>query len=74
MEHKYELSKLIWWFENFFEKQLFQSMWQENFAISKDPYFKNEYEQPLTYKTIDNLKAKGEEVRAKIKELRNLLS
>ena len=60
------------WFTNYFEKQLIQSIWQENFTISNDPYLKKENREPLTYETINDLKAKGEEVREEIKRLREV--
>lgn len=60
-----KLCELENWFNNYFERQLIQSIWQTNFIISYDKYFN------CSYGTIDELKAKAEEVRNKIKILRD---
>lgn len=62
--HMQKLTELENWFDNYFEKQLIQSMWQSDFKISHDEYFNCDYSD------MDELKAKGEEVRAEIKNLR----
>jgi hypothetical protein len=64
---KQELSELEIWFDSFFEKQLIQSTWQTNFKVSRDNYFNKDYS------SIEELKAKGEVVRARIKEIRSSL-
>ena len=61
----YELEN---WFDSYFEKQLIQSMWQQNFIVSRDNYFDK------SYTTIDELKTQGEIVRAEIKQLRSRLN
>lgn len=63
-----ELLKLENWFNSYFERQLIQSFWQNDFVISHDDVF------GVNYSTIDELKAKGEEVRAQIKNLRLFLN
>lgn len=65
-----EIEKLENWFDNFFQKQLIQSMWQSNFQLSKDNYFLDDNGEPLIYESIDELKEKGEEIRTQIKTLR----
>lgn len=65
------IEELESWFNNFFQPQLIQSMWQTNFRISKDIYLVDENLQPLEYESIEGLKAKGEDVRAQIKSLRD---
>ena len=62
-----ELSELENWFNNFFENQLIQSIWQTNFKVSHDNYFNKDYS------SIEELKAQGEIVRARIKEIRSFL-
>lgn len=52
------------WFSEYFDYQLRQSMWQSNFVVSYDDYFKK------TYIDIDELKQQAEVVRAEIKALR----
>ena len=59
-----KLLELENWFNNYFEKQLIQSTWQNDFTISCDKYFN------CNYLTIEELKAKAEEVRNEIKKLR----
>lgn len=63
-----ELLKLENWFNSYFERQLIQSFWQNDFVISHDDVF------GVDYSTIDELKAKGEEVRTQIKNLRLFLN
>ena len=65
---KLKLRELNDWFENYFEKQLIQSMWQTDFVISFDKYFEKEYN------TVEELKEQGEKVRAEIKLLRGELN
>ena len=65
-----EIEKLENWFDNFFQKQLIQSMWQTNFQLSKDNYFLDDNGEPLIYESIEELKEKGEEIRTQIKTLR----
>jgi hypothetical protein len=67
MNNKYRLSELIDWFKNYFEKQLIQSMWQNNFKISHDKYFNK------SYLNINELKEQAELVRAEIKTLKENL-
>lgn len=67
MNNKYRLSELIDWFKNYFEKQLIQSMWQNNFKISHDKYFNK------SYSNINELKEQAELVRAEIKTLKENL-
>ena len=64
------LNELINWFDNYFDKQLTQSQWQDDFTVSKDPYFKDEKGQPKTYANIDELKVQAKIVREEIKRLR----
>ena len=52
------------WFSEYFDYQLRQSMWQSNFVVSYDDYFKK------TYSNIDELKQQAELVRSIIKALR----
>ena len=68
--NKQKLTELINWFDNYFDKQLNQSLWQNDFIVSADPYFKNENGQPKTYSTIDELKSQAKLVRDEIRELR----
>lgn len=73
MEKENKLSKLYeltHWFDNFFDKQLTQSQWQDDFTVSKDPYFKDVNGQPKTYANIDELKAQAKIVRDEIRQLR----
>lgn len=60
-----KLSRLESWFNNYFDKQLTQSLWQDDFEVSHDDYFDKDYEG------IQELKAQAEVVRQEIKELRN---
>lgn len=58
------------WFDNYFQPQLIQSMWQTDFKISQDKYFKDENGNCLEYNSIEQLKEQGEKVREQIKNLR----
>lgn len=62
------LNTLENWFNYYFDKQLTQSQWQENFKVSHDDYFNKDYEN------IDELKAQAEIVRQEIKNLRKAMS
>lgn len=59
-----KLNELINWFDNYFDKQLTQSQWQDDFTVSHDDYF-NKY-----YANIDELKAQAKLVRGEIRKLR----
>lgn len=52
------------WFDNYFDKQLNQSLWQDDFTVSHDDYFNKDYAN------IDELKAQAKIVRNEIRELR----
>lgn len=65
-----KLAELTNWFDNYFDKQLTQSQWQDDFEVSKDPYFKDENNQPKSYANIDELKSQAKLVREEIKRLR----
>lgn len=67
---KKKLSELTNWFDYYFDRQLNQSLWQKNFKVSEDPYFKDEKGQPRNYVDIEELKAQAEIVRNEIRELR----
>ena len=58
------LNELINWFDNYFDKQLTQSQWQDDFTVSHDDYFNKDYA------SIDELKAQAKVVRDEIRELR----
>ena len=62
--NRYLLEKLVSWFEDFFDKQLTQSQWQDDFTVSHDDYFNKDYA------SIDELKAQAKIVRNEIRELR----
>lgn len=70
---KNEVFSLEKWFNEFFEMQLIQSLWQSNFKVTKDIYFKDENGEFKTYSNIEELKTQGEIVRQRIKEIRDLL-
>lgn len=55
------------WFNAYFDKQLTQSMWQDDFTVSHDDYFDKDYAN------IDELKAQAEIVRREIKQLKENL-
>lgn len=59
-----ELMELETWFDNYFDKQLTQSQWQDDFEVSYDDYFDK------NYTTIDELKIQAKIVRNRIRELR----
>lgn len=63
-----ELSDLKFWFNDFFDKQLIQSLWQTDYTVSHDNYFNKDYE------TVEDLKEQAEVVRARIKELKSILN
>ena len=52
------------WFDNYFDKQLTQSQWQDDFTVSHDDYFNKDYAN------IDELKAQAKIVAKEIRELR----
>ena len=68
------LNDLQEWFNNYFEKQFIQSLWQQNCCISSDPLFTDKDENKVVYKSIDELKMQGEKVRAEIKDLKKKLN
>ena len=59
-----KLKELENWFDNYFDKQLNQSLWQDDFTVSHDNYFNKDYAN------IDELKAQAKIVRNEIRELR----
>lgn len=59
-----KLNELTNWFDNYFDKQLTQSQWQDDFTVSHDDYFNKDYA------SIDELKAQAKLVRNEIRELR----
>lgn len=63
-EYEKKISELINWFDNYFDKQLNQSLWQDDFTVSHDNYFNKDYAN------IDELKAQAKIVRNEIRELR----
>lgn len=64
VDNKKKLQELTNWFDNYFDKQLTQSQWQDDFKVSHDDYFNKDYAN------IDELKAQAEIVRNEIRELR----
>ena len=62
--NKEKLAELTNWFDNYFDKQLNQSLWQDDFTVSHDDYFDKDYAN------IDELKAQAKIVRNEIRELR----
>lgn len=58
------IEQLTNWFDNYFDKQLNQSLWQDDFTVSHDNYFNKDYAN------IDELKAQAKIVRDEIRELR----
>jgi hypothetical protein len=58
------------WFLDYFDKQIIQSLWQDDFKVSEDHYFKDEKGNAKTYANIDELKAQAKIVRDEIKKLR----
>ena len=59
-----KIEQLTNWFDNYFDKQLTQSQWQDDFTVSHDDYFNKDYA------SIDELKAQAKVVRNEIRELR----
>ena len=59
-----KIDQLTNWFDNYFDKQLTQSQWQDDFTVSHDDYFNKDYAN------IDELKAQAKVVRDEIRELR----
>lgn len=64
VDNKKKLQELTNWFDNYFDKQLNQSLWQDDFTVSHDNYFNKDYAN------IDELKAQAKIVRNEIRELR----
>lgn len=62
-----KLSELTKWFDDYFDKQFNQSLWQDDFEVSHDDYFDRDYAG------IDELKAQATIVRNEIRELRKKL-
>ena len=58
------IEQLTNWFDNYFDKQLTQYQWQDDFTVSHDDYFNKDYA------SIDELKAQAKIVRNEIRELR----
>ena len=63
-ENNNKILELTNWFDNYFDKQLNQSLWQDDFTVSHDNYFNKDYAN------IDELKAQAKVVRDEIRELR----
>ena len=59
-----KIEQLTNWFDNYFDKQLTQSQWQDDFTVSHDDYFNKDYA------SIDELKEQAKIVRNEIRELR----
>lgn len=64
VDNRKKLQELTNWFDNYFDKQLTQSQWQDDFTVSHDDYFDKDYAN------IDELKAQAKIVRNEIRELR----
>ena len=64
VDNKKKLQELTNWFDNYFDKQLNQSLWQDDFKVSHDNYFNKDYAN------IDELKAQAKIVRNEIRELK----
>ena len=64
IEKQSKITKLTNWFDNYFDKQLTQSQWQDDFTVSHDDYFNKDYAN------IDELKAQAKIVRNEIRRLR----
>lgn len=62
-----KLAELTNWFDNYFDKQLNQSLWQDDFTVSHDNYFNKDYAN------IDELKAQAKIIRNEIRELRKVI-
>lgn len=63
-EKQIKLNELTNWFDNYFDKQLTQSQWQDDFTVSHDAYFDKDYAN------IDELKVQAKLVRDEIRKLR----
>lgn len=62
---KFSRIKLLeYWFEQYFDRQLKQSLWQQDFKPSYDNILKQ------SYANIESLKEKAESVRQELKSLR----
>lgn len=59
-----KIEQLTNWFDDYFDRQLNQSLWQDDFTVSHDDYFNKDYAN------IDELKAQAKIVRNEIRELR----
>lgn len=59
-----KIEQLTNWFDNYFDKQLNQSLWQDDFTVSHDDYFNKDYA------SIDELKTQAKVVRDEIRKLR----
>lgn len=64
VDNKKKLQELTNWFDYYFDRQLNQSLWQDDFTVSHDEYFNKDYSN------IDELKAQAKVVRDEIRELR----
>lgn len=64
VDNRKKLQELTNWFDNYFDKQLTQSQWQDDFTVSHDDYFNKDYAN------IDELKTQAKIVRNEIRELR----
>lgn len=62
-QNQFKISELKSWFENYFDKQLNQSLWQSDFVPSHDNYFHKDYNN------LEELKTQAEFVRQEIKRL-----
>lgn len=59
-----KLNELTNWFNYYFDRQLNQSLWQDDFKVSRDDYFNKDYAN------IDELKTQAKLVRDEIRKLR----
>lgn len=59
-----KLRELTNWFDNYFDRQLTQSQWQDDFSVSHDDYFNK------NYVNIEELKEQAKIVRDEIRHLR----
>lgn len=62
-----ELLELTNWFENYFRKQLEQSLWQDDFTVAHDEYFDKDYAD------FNELKVQAKVVRDRIREIKEKL-
>ena len=58
------IDNLVGWFDGYFDKQIIQSQWQNDFSVSHDDYFNKDYSN------IDDLIKQAQFVREEIKRLR----